>query len=258
MVRYLFVLTLMLTLLGITTSEASAQYVQLTLTPTKARWGEPVLVYAANVSKTTFKINDGWPWTVLDSQNRVIWRTPYPGKEITMRPGFRQWWMWPQEDLNSQLVPPGRYQIQLPYKTLAGQPLVIGRWVEIMDAKVTMSGNATPGSRVTFALSAPPSAGAPYAFALALSGNYGIKMPGGLRFPLDPDGLFLLTATGAFLFSGNFTGKLDASGAATAWLDIPRWPGLRGIDLYGAYLTMKPTAPGGVFAVSHGVLIPIR
>lgn len=81
-------------------------------------------------------------------------------------------------------------------------------------------------------------AGDPYMLLGSASGTMpGIPLEGGVTIPLVVDGYTQFTLGGAPHIVGQ-TGVLDASGAATARLDLPSglWPGLAGLSVHHAFL----------------------
>ena len=56
----------------------------------------------------------------------------------------------------------------------------------------------------------------------------------------------------------NYAGKLDANGDATASIDIPNVPALKGVRVYTAFLTLLATAPSGVSSISNTFLFTIQ
>ena len=85
----------------------------------------------------------------------------------------------------------------------------------------------------------------PYYLAFSLGMETGIPV-GSRFFPLNPDLLFMLT-----FGSPAFTGNLDSQGKRTLSQYIPNDPGLSGIVLYSAFLTIDPSAPKGVRTISN-------
>jgi len=94
--------------------------------------------------------------------------------------------------------------------------------------------------------------------ALAFGGAPGIRLPGKRLLELNPDPLFFLSVTTALPMFGNFTGTLDSSGKASAWVDIPRDPALYGLQFAAAFLTFNPSSPGGIHAFSKSTVVSIR
>jgi hypothetical protein len=55
-----------------------------------------------------------------------------------------------------------------------------------------------------------------------------------------------------------YNGFLDASGAATAKLNLPAAPILAGIHIYTAFVSVDTAAPSGIFTISNTVGITIQ
>ena len=84
-----------------------------------------------------------------------------------------------------------------------------------------------------------------YYLAFSLGTKPGIPV-GSRIFPLNTDLLFTLT-----FGSPAFTGNLDSEGKKYMTQYIPNDPGLSGIVLYSAFLTIDPSAPKGVRTISN-------
>ena len=115
--------------------------------------------------------------------------------------------------------------------------------------------NLTPSVRVggtaSIGVLAVDGALAPFVFASALGARTGFALPGGRRFGLDPNPLFLATAQDLLpsIFVG-YRGRLSVSGNTTLSVRVPNLPVLAGIDLFTAGVTLAPAAPGGIHLVS--------
>jgi len=129
--------------------------------------------------------------------------------------------------------------------------------VYVATAKLVGSGTGKPGTAIQFALTAPADTNLPYVMGSAL-GNGPIPIDT-RQLGLSPDNLLVLS-TGGFLPSvfQNYAGNLDASGSATAALNIPPFPMLKGVRIYTAFLTLKLTAPSGVSSISNTFLFTIQ
>lgn len=95
--------------------------------------------------------------------------------------------------------------------------------------------------------SAPEHAGKSFAATLSLRGvRPGVTLPDGRRLNLNPDPLSTLALSGALapLLRGN-TGFLDASGEATATLDLRSVRRL-GVPCWIAWIVIDPAAPGSI------------
>lgn len=90
-----------------------------------------------------------------------------------------------------------------------------------------------------------------YVFATALSATNGLPLPGGRRFPLDPDPIFFASVGGSVpgVFAG-FQGALSVAGSTSISIRVPNLPALAGLDLHTAGVTLRPSAPGGIHLVS--------
>jgi len=55
----------------------------------------------------------------------------------------------------------------------------------------------------------------------------------------------------------NYAGILDANGKATAKINIPNLPGIKGIRIYSAFLTLKPGAPSNIQSISNSFIFTI-
>lgn len=119
---------------------------------------------------------------------------------------------------------------------------------------VNLSPRIRIGSTGLLGVNAVDGALEPYAFATALSARTGISLPGGRRFPLDPDDLFLATARNLLptLFQ-NYRGVLDLAGNAVLKMGVPGIKALVGLEVYTAGLTLNPRSPGNIHLVSSAV-----
>ncbi|MBN2492913.1 MAG: hypothetical protein JXQ29_18835 [Planctomycetes bacterium] len=110
------------------------------------------------------------------------------------------------------------------------------------------------GTTVKLALDSYPDAGVSYVCASSLGA--GPFMVGCWPVKLSVDGIFLITANNMLpaLFQ-NYQGVLDASGQATAAVNIPNIPVLVGIGVYTAFAGV---APGGLTVVSDNGLFRIN
>jgi hypothetical protein len=119
------------------------------------------------------------------------------------------------------------------------------------------SGSGQRGRPILFSLFAPADAGLPYQMASAF-GNGPIPI-GPRQIELSPDSLLLISVQGVFptIFQ-NYAGFLDAQGNASARLNIPNIAALKGVRIYTAFLTLKPSAPSGVESISKAFLFTIQ
>jgi len=56
----------------------------------------------------------------------------------------------------------------------------------------------------------------------------------------------------------NYAGLLDAQGQATAQLNIPNIPGLKGVRIYTAFVTLRASAPFGIGNISNSFLFTVQ
>jgi hypothetical protein len=134
----------------------------------------------------------------------------------------------------------------------------IGR-VEVYVTSATLigSGSGQPGTALQFKLSAPADAGLVYQVGSSL-GNGPIPIDT-RTLGLSPDNLLALSAGGLLPFTfQNYVGVLDQQGTATATLNIPNFPVLKGVRIYNAFLTLRATAPSGVSSISNSFLFTIQ
>jgi len=131
--------------------------------------------------------------------------------------------------------------------------------VEVYVASATVAGSGTPspGGTIKFALSSPIDANLPYQVGSSL-GNGPIPIDT-RQLGLSADALLVMSAGGLLptVFK-NYAGKLDAQGDATASVDIPNFPVLKGVRVYTAFLTLLATAPSGVSSISNTFLFTIQ
>ena len=119
------------------------------------------------------------------------------------------------------------------------------------------SGSGAPGTHVDFALSAAGDAGLSYQMGSSF-GNGPIPIDS-RKLELSPDNLLVLSVSGTLpAIFNNYTGVLDASGAAAARLDIPNLPVLKGLRIYTAFVTLKATAPSGIASISNTFMFTIQ
>jgi hypothetical protein len=138
------------------------------------------------------------------------------------------------------------------------EPSSISR-VEVYVASTTLTGSGTPnpGATIKFALSSPADAGLPFQMGSSL-GNGPIPIDT-RQLGLSADGLLVMSVGGLLpsVFK-TYAGMLDKAGAATASLDIPNIPVLKGVRIYTAYVTLLATAPSGVSGISNTFLFTIQ
>ena len=121
---------------------------------------------------------------------------------------------------------------------------------------ITGSGSGQPGTTITLFLSAPSDGGLPYVVGSSLGSG---PIPIDTRLlNLGLDALLDASVNGYLptVFQ-NFAGTLDASGKATAMINIPNLPGLKGIRIYSAFLTIKQGAPSNIQSISNSFIFTI-
>jgi len=140
------------------------------------------------------------------------------------------------------------------WSEVAGSPSRVE--VYVASATITGSGTPSPGNTIKFALNAPADPNLPYQMGSAL-GNGPIPIDT-RQLGLSPDALLVMSAGGLLpsVFK-NYAGKLDAKGDATASLDIPNYPVLKGVRIYTAFVTILGTAPSGMASISNTFMFVI-
>jgi len=96
---------------------------------------------------------------------------------------------------------------------------------------------ARPGLVYSMLVSSPNEPGARYGVALSFGFRPGIPVGGGRKIYLNPDSLFLASATGRGPFYG-FQGTLNAQGEAVAAVAIPGLAGLSGLRFFASAITV--------------------
>ena len=122
--------------------------------------------------------------------------------------------------------------------------------------RLTGSGSGQPGTPITLSLSAPSDGGLPYVVGSALGGG---PIPIDTRWlNLSLDAMLDASVNGYLpMIFQNYAGILNASGKATATLNIPNLPGLKGIRIYTAFLTLKQGAPSNIQSISNTFIFTI-
>jgi hypothetical protein len=123
------------------------------------------------------------------------------------------------------------------------------------EPTIRASGTMMPGSAITLPICSPGQAGKNYYMGASLGTQPGIPLPNGATLPLNFDGLLIVSLVDPFTFSG-FQGVLDPNDAATATVNLPPSPGLRGLTFFVAFLTIDAMAPGQIGSVSSAA--PLR
>ena len=121
---------------------------------------------------------------------------------------------------------------------------------------ITGSGSGQPGTTITLFLSAPSDGGLPYVVGSSLGSG---PIPIDTRLlNLGLDALLDASVNGYLptVFQ-DYAGTLDASGKATAKLNIPNLPGIKGIRIHSAFLTLKQGAPSNIQSISNSFIFTI-
>lgn len=115
-----------------------------------------------------------------------------------------------------------------------------------------LTANPSPGKMGMLTVTSSGAARDYYAFASSLSASTGIPLPGGLHFPLDPDGLFFATAGNLLpTIFRDYRGFLDIAGQTHLTIVVPNVPALVGLTVYTAGLTLNRNTPTGIHLVSN-------
>lgn len=120
--------------------------------------------------------------------------------------------------------------------------------------RLTLSGSTGIGQTCNLDLRAARSGGRSYVAAVALGSRPGIALPSGRTIPLNPDPLLTSFALAPAVFQ-NFTGQLDAQGAAQARIAIPAMPGLIGATIFAAFVAIDGQAPEGIRDISAAAAV---
>ena len=129
--------------------------------------------------------------------------------------------------------------------------------VYVTSTALSASGPGAPGTSLVFTLSSPSDASLLYQLGSSFStGPIAIDTR---KLHLSPDDLLILSTGGAaaMIFQA-YSGTLDAQGKATARLNIPNLPILKGVRIYSAFLTLRASAPSGVSSISNTFLFTIQ
>ena len=79
------------------------------------------------------------------------------------------------------------------------------------------------------------------------------------QIELTPDSLLYMTLQGWLPATfQSFSGFLDAQGSASARLNIPNIAVWKGVRIYTAFVTLKPSAPSGVESISKAFLFTVQ
>ncbi|MBN2491499.1 MAG: hypothetical protein JXQ29_11680 [Planctomycetes bacterium] len=238
---------------------APSQGVTFSIEPKEAALAQSVLVVLDNQSSNTLMLPGGlWPWSMYDGNSALVYAPPALLVSTPVPPRTKMQWGWSQRDRNGAQVPPGAYEARI-YFTVVGGGGYQGRApLTIKPIALLVKGTAAPGSHVDFPLYAYPSANLIYRLALSFGGTPGIALPDQREVPLRYDLLLALSLVAGPPLFGDFVGTLDAKGQATAYVNIPNHPILRGYTIYAAFVTFDPAAPSGIRTISEAASFPIR
>jgi hypothetical protein len=118
---------------------------------------------------------------------------------------------------------------------------------------VSVAPNPVPlGSTATFSFDVPAQPAAPYHLLLSFSAATGIPILTRV-FPLDLDPFFVLS-----LLNPSLGGLLDSTGAAVVAISVPADPGLSGLQLQFAGVTLSPSSPFGVRTIGNAKTVSIQ
>src|SRR5262245_19806864 len=194
------------------------------------------------------------PWT-----QRVVMFAGSPGWPI----GLNDTWEYDGTNWSPVTtvgpVPPPQYLHRMVGDPVRGGILVYGAfgtgWTPLNDtwryhraSLVATPASPPAGTTVSYQLSLPGDAGLPYVAGVSLSGTCpGLGLPDGRVVSLNHDAFTDASASGAFpaAFQG-FVGNLNAVGAALLGLPIPPGPGLAGLTIDVAAVTLNGGAIGSV------------
>ncbi|MCR9244026.1 MAG: N-acetylmuramoyl-L-alanine amidase [bacterium] len=112
----------------------------------------------------------------------------------------------------------------------------------LADQPLTTTPTAPLGQRLNLELAMPGEAGQLYQLLVSEGNDIGIPLPGGNLIPLRPGFLIGSSLDPGNPLYGNFLGLLDASGRASAWVDVPNLGFLNGFEVWFAAFTVDPTS----------------
>lgn len=118
-----------------------------------------------------------------------------------------------------------------------------------LSSRMTVTNPARLGTKVEFRLESPSEAGKAYQAGTSFGYRPGLRH-GWRTIPLNFDLLLLLSLSSPSIWV-NFSGRLDASGTAQAFLWLPNDPRLAGVNFYAAFVVLDPSAPDGVSGISN-------
>jgi hypothetical protein len=203
-----------------------------------------------NNSGSSITLPSTAPWTIRDMQGGLVFGpigltvlVPLPDKQAKT-------YSWNQADSSNRFVKPGAYQAWVDYYDAKFQKQTLKTSFQIDPDKLTVSGQPAPGASVKLLLSSPGAPQQPYVAAVALSTAPELPIGGNRLLALTPDALFVLSLLAGPPIFQNFSGNLDASGAATATLAIPNIGSLKGLTVHAAHVTLNASAPSGILGYS--------
>ncbi|MBN2489826.1 MAG: SBBP repeat-containing protein [Planctomycetes bacterium] len=141
------------------------------------------------------------------------------------------------------------------FPVTAGPDLTHNGSDDAFVAKVSLtllqkSGAAQPGGTVRLALTATDDSGLPYVIGSSLGTG---PMPiDARRIDLSPDDLLVATAGNSWpaIFTG-YRGVIGPGGQASAAIHIASIPGLVGLRIHSAFVTVHPAAPSGIQSIAN-------
>jgi len=153
------------------------------------------------------------------------------------------------------------YEIDLSWPstpTLTNRTVAVARGPNSLVAFGEVHAHGVPaiGTMHPIYVTSPTDAGKGYLLAASFATQPGIPI-GSRRVPLNPDDLFALSRLVPSLFQ-NFTGVLNAKGQATAAIQIPAAPALRGISFLVGGVVIDPTAPQGIGTITNAERIVVQ
>jgi hypothetical protein len=137
--------------------------------------------------------------------------------------------------------------------TIQGNPTFVSPGAPIVAAGLAAPALGSIGAPIIYDLLMPPSV--PYVFDVSTTGTApGIAVSPTIHVPLNPPLLNLdfgpAIPPGVFV---NFVGLSNASGGATAVVNVPNVPQLIGVNLSAAFGYLDPVAPSGIGGISNPV-----
>ncbi len=152
---------------------------------------------------------------------------------------------------------PSNYTVKTDFEGETRPATLVDIGADEVLVRLVGSGSGQPGTSIILSLFAPSDAGLPYVVGSSLGPG---PIPIDTRWlGLSLDALLDASVNGYLpMVFQNFAGFLDASGKATAKINIPNLPGLQGIRLYSAFLTLKQGAPSNIQSISNTFLFTVQ